>query len=277
MPGAYVLIVERRRRIIEQVQVRGYASFRELAEALNTSESTMRRDLRLMIAEGRLIPTRGGVSIPEPTRSAGPRQSRTRSWAGADGEESDSDELQLARRAIADYAAGLVGPGTGVLIGPGRTTAALARCLTTVSDLTVVTNSLPVVAALSDAAAVDVVMVGGALRRSINAFVGPITEQTVAGLRGAQVFLTGDGVTVERGLTTPNVFAAAADQAFAQAGYTVVVLAVHAKLGRDTMCQTVPTEHIDILVTDEDADEKQVRRLLDANVDVRRAPRLKLL
>lgn len=266
-----MLIVERRRRIIEQVQVRGYASFRELAEALNTSESTMRRDLRLMIAEGLLTPTRGGVSIPEATRSAPPRLSREGS---SDGEAPDADERHLARLAIAGYAAGLIGAGTAVLIGPGRTTAALARCVTTVSDLTVVTNSLPVVAALSDATAVDVVVVGGALRRSINAFVGPITEQTVVGLRGAQVFLTGEGVTVERGLTTPNVFAAAADQAFAQAGHTVVVLADHAKLGRDTMCQTVPTERIDILVTDEDADEKQVRRLHDANVDVRRAPRL---
>jgi DeoR family fructose operon transcriptional repressor len=264
-----VLIAERRRRIIEQVQVRGYASFRELAEALNTSESTMRRDLRLMVADGLLTATRGGVSIPERTPS---RPAATGSWAVADGDDQQPDELHAARLAIAAYAASLVRPGTGVLIGPGRTTAALARCLTTVPDLTVVTNSLPVVGALSDASSVDVVMVGGALRRSINAFVGPITEQTVVGLRGAQVFLTGDGVTVERGLTTPNVFAAAADQALAQAGHVVVVLADHAKLGRDTMCQTVPTEHIDILVTDEAADDKQVRRLLEANVDVRRAP-----
>ena len=267
-----MLIAERRRRIIEQVQVRGYASFRELAEALNTSESTMRRDLRLMVADGLLIPTRGGVSIPEPTRSSPPRQSRTDSWAAADADDPDSDELGPARLAIAAHAAELVRPGTAVLIGPGRTTAALARCLTDVADLTVVTNSLPVVAALSDASSVDVVMVGGALRRSINAFVGPITEQTVIGLRGTQVFLTGDGVTVERGLTTPNVFAAAADQALAQAGHTVVVLADHAKLGRDTMCQTVPTADIDILVTDDAADEEQVRRLIAATVDVRRAP-----
>jgi DeoR/GlpR family transcriptional regulator of sugar metabolism len=78
-------------------------------------------------------------------------------------------------------------------------------------------------------------------------------------------------VTVERGLTTPNVFAAATDQALVQAGHTVVVLADHTKLGRDTMCQTVPTERVGILVTDQAADEAQVRRLTAANVDVRRA------
>jgi DeoR/GlpR family transcriptional regulator of sugar metabolism len=276
-----VLIAERRRRIIEQVQVRGYASFRELADALNTSESTMRRDLRSMIADGLLTPTRGGVSMPELSEPGAHRTPRpgssagswAGSWAGPDGDDGEADELHPARLAIATHAAGLVRAGTGVLIGPGRTTAALARCLTNVPDLTVVTNSLPVVAALSDAPSVDVVMVGGALRRSINAFVGPITEQILVGLRGAQVFLSGDGVTVERGLTTPNVFAAAADQALAQAGHTVVVLADHSKLGRDTMCQTVPTERIDILVTDDAADESQLRRLRDAHVDVRQATR----
>ena len=113
-----------------------------------------------------------------------------------------------------------------------------------------VTNSVPVTQALAGAAQIDVVMVGGTLRRSIGALVGPITEQNLQGLRGAQVFLSGDGVTVERGLTTPNVFAAATDQAFAAAGRQVVVLADHTKIGHDTMCQTVPSDHIDVLVTD---------------------------
>jgi DeoR family fructose operon transcriptional repressor len=269
-----LLIAERRRRILEQVRMRGYASLRELADALQTSESTMRRDLRSMAAEGVLSLTRGGVSIPEFQRPAAPQpRPAPAAWADDPVYEAGgpTDPVHAAREAIAAYAASLVKPGTGVLIGPGRTTAALARYLADVPDLTVVTNSLPVVAALVHAPSVDVVMVGGALRRSISAFVGPITEQTVHGLRGAQVFLSGDGVTVERGLTTPNVFAAATDQALAQAGHTVVVLADHTKIGRDTLCQTVPAADIGVLVTDQATDEAQVRRLTAANLDVRRA------
>jgi DeoR family fructose operon transcriptional repressor len=155
-----------------------------------------------------------------------------------------------------------------VLLGPGRTTHALARCLARGGPLTVVTNSVPVTQALAGAPQIDVVMVGGTLRRSIGALVGPITEQNLQGLRGAQVFLSGDGVTVERGLTTPNVFAAATDQAFAAAGRQVVVLADHTKIGHDTMCQTVPSDHIDVLVTDPASDPAAVRRLTLAGVDV---------
>ena len=135
-------------------------------------------------------------------------------------------------QAIAAHAVTLIAPGSAILLGPGRTTTALARRLAGIERLTVVTNSVAVTQALIDLPQIDVVLVGGALRRSIGAVVGPITEQALQGLRGAQVFLSGEGVTAERGLTTPNVFAAATDQALMAAGRQVVVLADHTKLER---------------------------------------------
>ena len=82
------------------------------------------------------------------------------------------------------------------------------------------------------------------------------------------MFLSGEGVTVDRGLTTPNVFAAATDMALVAAGRQVVVLADHTKLGRDTMCQTVPTDRIDVLITDSGADPAAVQALRDSGVEV---------
>ncbi len=181
--------------------------------------------------------------------------------------------MQARARRSRRTAAALVAPGSAVLLGPGRTTwpwrdAWPGRPADRRDELR------PGHQALSGAAQIDVVMVGGTLRRSIGALVGPITEQNLQGLRGAQVFLSGEGVTVERGLTTPNVFAAATDQAFAAAARQVVVLADHTKLGQDTMCQTVPTERIDVLVTDARRDPMAIRRLTLAGVDVQVAARL---
>jgi DeoR family fructose operon transcriptional repressor len=246
-----------------------------LADALDISESTVRRDLRSMVSEGLLTATRGGVG-PASSVPAG----RAEPTTGHDGDHragpaptarggDPSDPQHAAREAIAAAAAALVVPGSAILLGPGRTTTAVARNLATISQLTVVTNSITVTHALVPAPQVDVLLIGGALRRSIGAVVGPIAEQALQGLRGAQVFLSGEGVTVERGLTTPNVFAAATDQAMMAAGRQVVVLADHTKLGRDTMCQTVPGDRIDILVTDERADADVVRRLRDEGIDVR--------
>lgn len=68
-----MLIAERRRLLLEQVHHRGYVSFRELAEALEISESTVRRDLRSMVDEGLLVATRGGVGPIRQPRPAGYR------------------------------------------------------------------------------------------------------------------------------------------------------------------------------------------------------------
>jgi DeoR/GlpR family transcriptional regulator of sugar metabolism len=259
-----VLMAERRRRLLAEVRDRGYASFRELAEALGVSESTARRDLRSLVADGLLTATRGGVG-PAPVA---PAVQPPGDFGAAGPDDASPDPVRVEREAIAAHAAGLVRPGSAVLLGPGRTTTALARRLTAVSHLTVVTNSIPVTQELLGSPQIDVVLVGGALRRSIGAVVGPITEQVLQGLRGAQVFLSGEGVTTERGLTTPNVFAAATDQALMAAGKQVVVLADHTKLGHDTMCQTVPSDRIDVLVTDGAANPDVVRRLRSEGIDV---------
>jgi DeoR/GlpR family transcriptional regulator of sugar metabolism len=269
-----VLIAERRRRLLEQVRNRGYTSFRELAEALGISESTVRRDLRFMVADGLLTTTRGGVGPLPAEAVAAPPSSPAEPVGGPPAAPPDgapTDVVRAEREAIAAHAAGLVVAGSAVLLGPGRTTTALARRLTGISHLTVVTNSIPVTQELIGSPQIDVVLVGGALRRSIGAMVGPITEQVLQGLRGAQVFLSGEGVTTERGLTTPNVFAAATDQAMMAAGKQVVVLADHTKLGHDTMCQTVPSDRIDVLVTDDAADPDVVRRLRAEGIDVQLA------
>jgi DeoR family fructose operon transcriptional repressor len=297
-----MLIVERRRRLLEQVHERGYASFRELADTLGISESTVRRDLRQLVAEGLLESIRGGVgSLPGGDRFAGTNlrpsgdgpafgpafgpadgagtTGAAGSWAslveGITRPEADrlaDDPVHRERQAIAAHAATLVKPGSAILLGPGRTTYLLAWELTAISSLTVVTNSVWVTHALLKSPHIDVVMVGGALRRSIGALVGPATEQALQGLRGDQVFLSGEGVTVDRGLTTPNVFAAATDQALMAAGRQVVVLADRTKLGHDTMCQTVPPSRMHVLVTDSGADPDVCRLLTAAGIDVHAIP-----
>lgn len=123
--------------------------------------------------------------------------------------------------------------------------------LARVPGLTVVTNSLLVAQALAHANRVEVVMTGGTLRGSNYGLVGSGAEQSLQGLRVSRAFLSGAGLTAERGLSTSNMLSASVDRALVQAAAEVVVLADHTKLGADTMFQTVPTDLITHLVTDE--------------------------
>ncbi|NEE41426.1 DeoR family transcriptional regulator, partial [Streptomyces sp. SID7982] len=81
------------------------------------------------------------------------------------------------------------------------------------------------------------------------------------------------GLTAERGLSTSNMLSASVDRALVHAAAEVVVLADHTKLGSDTMFQTVPTELITRLVTDEPPlhDERaaaELQSLADQGVEV---------
>jgi DeoR family fructose operon transcriptional repressor len=120
-----------------------------------------------------------------------------------------------------------------------------------------------------DAPHVEVILTGGTLRRSIHAVVGPATEETVRSLRASQAFISGNGFTAERGLSTPSPLVAATDRAFAAAAQQVVVLADYTKIGEDTMCQTVPLARVHVLITDSRARSADLDAVRAAGVDVR--------
>ncbi|MET9481494.1 DeoR/GlpR family DNA-binding transcription regulator [Streptomyces sp. NPDC006638] len=229
---------ERRQLILEMVRANGAVSLRELARVVQTSEVTVRRDVRALEAEGLLDRRHGGAVLPGGfTRESGfPQKSHL---------------ATAEKTAIADLAASLVEEGEAVVVGAGTTTQELARRLARIPGLTVVTNSLLVAQALAHANRVEVVMTGGTLRGSNYALVGSGAEQSLQGLRVSRAFLSGSGLTAERGLSTSNMLSASVDRALVQAAAEVVVLADHTKLGTDTMFQTVPTDLISRLVTDE--------------------------
>jgi DeoR/GlpR family transcriptional regulator of sugar metabolism len=233
-----VFAAERRQLILEMVRANGAVSLRELARVVQTSEVTVRRDVRALEAEGLLDRRHGGAVLPGGfTRESGfPQKSHL---------------ATAEKTAIADLAAGLVEEGEAIVVGAGTTTQELARRLARVPGLTVVTNSLLVAQALAHANRVEVVMTGGTLRGSNYALVGSGAEQSLQGLRVSRAFLSGSGLTAERGLSTSNMLSASVDRALVQAAGEVVVLADHTKLGTDTMFQTVPTDLITRLVTDE--------------------------
>src|SRR5467141_2973371 len=251
-----MLAIERRRLIAESIRSRGVVSVTEMAEALGTTDITLRRDLRAMAKEGLLVRTHGGAVLPvglghEPSYSEKARQ------AGAE------------KAAIARLAVAMIQPGDSILLGPGTTTLALARLLVCSPELTVVTNSLLVAQALMEAPHVEVILTGGTLRRSIHALVGPAAEESVRSLRASQAFISGNGFSAHRGLSTPSPVVASADRALAGAAQHVVVLADYTKIGQETMCQTVPAARVHTLITDSRAAMEELEAIRAAGLEVR--------
>lgn len=246
---------ERRKTILDLVQSTGAIAIKELARAVDTSEVTIRRDLRALEADGLLDRRHGGA-------------------VASGGFSREATYLQKShvaaeeKAAIGALAATLVDAGDAIAIGAGSTTQALARCLVRCHDLTVITNSLLVAQALAGARGVDVILTGGNLRGSILALVGSAAERSLVGVRTNKVFLSGNGLTPERGLSTPNSAVAAMDKAMLATAEEAVVLADDSKLGLEKMVQTIPVALIEHLVINAAADPEQVDAFREAGVAV---------
>lgn len=174
----------------------------------------------------------------------------------------------IEKAAIAAVAASLVCDGDVIAIGAGSTTQALARRLARHRELTIMTNSLLVAQVLARSNGVDVVMTGGNLRGSIFALVGNGAEQSLSNMRTRRVFLSGNGLSPERGLSTPSPLVAGVDRAIVATAEEVVVLADHTKLGVEAMVQTVAAERITHLVTNDQAPADLLARFRARGVTV---------
>ena len=82
------------------------------------------------------------------------------------------------------------------------------------------------------------------------------------------VVLGANGVSVDRGLTTPDLAEAEAKRALAAAGRRVIVLADHTKIGRDELVAFATIESVDTLVTDAGVDPDLLMELAAAGVEV---------
>lgn len=232
---------QRRRLLLQRLATSAWASTSELAEALGVSPVTVRRDLESLQAEGLVHRLRGGARLE---RSAPGNQQILHP-------DDVTRPMPGTTSAIARVAAALVDDGDAILLGAGTEVTRLAELLAVRRDLTVVTNSVPVAETLARGpAGLDVVLTGGVVDGSSLALVGGAAEKSLEGLHARRAFLTGVGLTLERGLSDADLPLSAMHRAVAEAAAEVVVLAPRVIVGTDGLVQTVSAGGIAHLVTD---------------------------
>src|ERR687883_691893 len=106
------------------------------------------------------------------------------------------------------------------------------------------------------------------LRRTTYALVGSLAEENLRSLHVNKLFLGGNGLTIEHGLTTPDLSVATTDRALLRSAEHVIVTVDHSKIGRATLCQTAPIESINVLVTDSGVPPEQRRAFERAGLEV---------
>jgi DeoR family transcriptional regulator, fructose operon transcriptional repressor len=256
-PNVSMYAEERQQAIARLVSERGRVSVNQLAQEYDVTTETVRRDLSTLERMGLVRRVHGGV-VPPASLSLIEAGLRERDQVNTESKE------RIARAAI-----DLLPPSGGaILLDAGSTTNRLASLLPPEIELTVFTHAVPIAARLAGQRQIDLRLLPGRVRRTTQAAVGADTVAALAELRVDVSFLGTNGVTAERGLTTPDADEAAVKRALIAGGRKVVALADASKFGIETAVRFAAPGEIDCLVTDSDVSSTDRRALVTAGVEV---------
>ncbi len=247
----------RRTRLLELVRARGFASLPELAQELDVSESTVRRDVELLEESGTAKRTHGGVFYTGPSPNLPHFELR--------------HEMQWSKkRQIAKAAAQLIEDGDTVILDGGSTTYELAQMLVG-RTLQVVTNSLPVANIFMASTTTELILVGGYVHSSTGVSLGPYADEMISRLNARRAVLSVAGIT-EQGLFNSNLLLVETERAMMRAASEVIIVADSTKFGRQSLAQMCQLSDIHRLVVDHEISEPWQQRVQEAGVELIVAP-----
>lgn len=245
---------KRQRELLNYIRAYGTGHVNELARVLGVSASTVRRDLNELQDKGLLERVHGGAAPlsddVEPIRPL-----REVSYPGE-------------KQRIGERAATLVDDHSTILILGGTTTEAMLPYLSMKHGLTVLTNSLMVVNRLSQYPDIDLVVLGGVLRRSEMSLLGHLTIAGLTEFGVDKVFSGAFGVDPEIGVTGTNLNETQTDRSLASSATELILLADHSKFAQRGPARLVPISSVTTLITDTDTDEETLERFRALSIDV---------
>lgn len=239
---------ERQREIAALTLQHGRVDVTELAATFDVTAETIRRDLSDLQTQ-RLVRRVHGGAVPWDTQGFEP-------LLAVRNDQQVAEKRRMALLAVQEV------PDSGtIIIDSGSTLTPLAEQLPRDRELQVVTNSLLTAQVLAQNDGVDVVVLGGGLRKNTLAMVDAETVSAVSELTVDTLFISADGMSIGRGLTTPYRSEAALKRAMIASAGRVVALVDFSKNDKDHLVRFAHWSDIDVLVTDERADDETVARL----------------
>jgi DeoR family transcriptional regulator, fructose operon transcriptional repressor len=247
---------QRQQAIVRTLQTHGRVDVAEIAAQLGVTHETVRKDLIGLEQRGLLRRVHGG---------AVPIEHLTFEPAVATRVGLIEEKQRIARAAFEHV------PSEGsVLLDAGSTPARLAEIFPTDRPLTVFSNALPTALTLLARPNLAVHTLGGRLRTVTSAEAGHWADRTLRELNVDVAFLGANGISLDRGFTTPDPVEAGTKRLMVSAARRRIVLADHSKVGRVSLCQFAKLDDVDLLITDTGLPDDQVAALAAAGLPTER-------
>lgn len=248
-------IAHRHKVILGELDKEGFVRVLDLSERLGISEVTIRKDLKELESRKLLFRNHGGAS---------PLSSLIN-----DRHIDEKEKVQVDEKLRIGAAANLLlEKNDRIIIASGTTLLSFAQKITITDQLTVITSSVKVSMTLCYKPNVEVIQLGGTMRKSSASVIGPYAESLLSELTCSKLFIGVDGIDLDFGLTTSNIGEAHLNQYMLNAAQEVIVLADSSKFGKRGFGKICNINQIHHIITDKDAPASAVQIIRDKGIKV---------
>lgn len=249
--------IDRLEQIQELLKKDNRITLLDISEKFNISIATARRDLDLLAEHGKVQRIRGGAILVGKAPPELPVLQR-------------AQEQTEEKQRIGAAAAALVHEGDSVFIGNGSTAFEVAKNLTKLKNITVITNSLLVQNALANYLDISLVIMGGYFRNTEYAVYGHITEYDLSQVHVNKVIIGIRAINIEEGLSNDFLFfpEVSTDRAIIKSGKEVIIVADHTKFNRISTAIISPISCVNKIITDNKVPPDTLNEFRDLGIDV---------
>ncbi len=248
-------IAKRHKYILEQLKKDGYVKVQELSQKLDVSEVTIRKDLKYLESKKLLYRNHGSAS--------------SLSSIITDKHIDVKEKLQIDEKLrIAKAASSLLEPNDKIIIASGTTLFAFANEINADKNITVITSSVKVSLTLCYNPNIDIVQLGGTMRKNSVSVIGHYAENILEELSCNKLFLGVDGIDLDYGLTTSDMNEARINQDMINAAQKIIVLTDSSKFGKRGFCKICDMNKIHHIITDVNAPAHIVDLLRERDIEV---------
>ncbi|WP_080871976.1 DeoR/GlpR family DNA-binding transcription regulator [Oceanobacillus timonensis] len=249
-----MLPVERQKKIIDLLMVKKVMRMPALQEEMEISIDTLRRDINALAKQGKIKKIYGGVKLAEPKLGEISMEERMISHL---------DE----KTAIAKTCHAHIEEGDCIYLDSGSTTFQIAKYIKEKRNLTVITNSVPVILELMNSH-IELIVIGGKVRKNEQSVVTYDYLFNFHQLNIQKAFICASGITIERGISDYNVEEALARKKIIDLSHEVYVAADSSKFGKNVTVSIAELDKVNYIVTDERVDESFRRQFADVKTEL---------
>ncbi|AJY74760.1 DeoR/GlpR family DNA-binding transcription regulator [Paenibacillus beijingensis] len=246
---------ERKKTILELLAKEEKVQVPALAEQLNVSGETIRRDLERLDKEGKLKKVYGGAV-----------RTGSDSWEPPFDLKTSMNAAE--KRAIGKLAASLVEDGDSIMLGNGTTPMEIIRFLGGKKNVTIVTHSAPSMLLAMELFQGKIIFIGGEVNVAQKSANGPLAEWMLEKLKVNKTFISAGGVSAVDGITDYDLQESNISKKMMERADDVIVLADHSKMGKTTFAHICALKDVSVLISDHRCPEEWKRTLTDKNIEL---------